>query len=99
MTEGTMRPTTQTISMIPSSVQTLFGNAPNDFTSALTLSNMKTFMVPEARKTRAPRHCNIQRATFIGASGECVAAGPILVPVILNGRDRFAGQSTRRRPM
>jgi hypothetical protein len=46
--EGTINPTTQTSSRMPRIVQTFLGNAPKDETSLLTLSNMKSFMTPDA---------------------------------------------------
>src|SRR5271170_407749 len=45
---GTISPTVQTSSRMPRAIHASRGNAPKDGTSLLTLSNMKTFMTPDA---------------------------------------------------
>src|SRR5204863_342938 len=62
---GTISPTVQTSSTMPRNIQVWRGNAPNDFTSALTLSNMKTFMTPEAPYRSAARICRTHNRMFI----------------------------------
>jgi hypothetical protein len=52
---GAMIPMMHTSSRIPRLVQTFRGKAPKDGTSWLTLSNMKTFMTPDAPYRSAPR--------------------------------------------
>jgi hypothetical protein len=60
-----MRPTTQMSSMIPRAIQASRGNAPKDDTPSVILSNMKTFMTPDAPYTSAVRICRIHNRTFI----------------------------------
>ncbi len=60
-----MSPTTHTSSSMPMANHVLRGSAPNDGTSLLTFSNMKTFMMPDAPYTRAPSAWRIQRRVFM----------------------------------
>ena len=64
-TPGTISPTVQTSSRMPSAIQASRGKAPNDGTPSLTLSNMKTFMTPDAPYRNAPRTCRTHNRMFI----------------------------------
>src|SRR5579859_4871743 len=79
-TAGTISPTVQTSSRMPRAVQASRGNAPKDGTSLLTLSNMKTFMTPDAPYRSAARACRTHNRMFIVVPppGFRVGAGRLL---------------------
>src|SRR5687768_87276 len=52
-------------SRMPRAIQASRGNAPKDGTCPLTLSNMKTFMMPEAPYRSAARICRTHNKMFI----------------------------------
>src|SRR5258708_2229670 len=62
---GAISPTVQTSSTMPRVIQAFRGKAPNDGTSWLTLSNMKTFMTPDDPYRSAARTCRTHNSTFI----------------------------------
>jgi outer membrane protein assembly factor BamB len=65
---GTISPTRQTSSMTPRAIQAFRGNAPKDGTSELTLSNMKTFITPDAPYRNAASNCRTHNRTFMVSS-------------------------------
>ena len=60
-----MSPTVHRSSRSPKLSQALRGNAPKDGTSWLILSNMKTFMTPDAPYMSAARTCMTHNTMFI----------------------------------
>ncbi len=69
---------------MPSAIQACRGNAPNDCTPSLALSNMKTFMTPDAPYRSAARTCRIHNRMFIVC----------LRPVSTSDRLRFMAMMT-----
>src|SRR5271170_2107740 len=62
---GTISPTEQTSSRMPRAFQASLGNASKDGTPSRTLSNMKTFMTPDAPYSSAARPCRTHNRMFI----------------------------------
>ena len=62
---GTISPTTQTSSRMPRAIQASCGNAPKDGTCPLILSNIKTFMKPDAPYMSAAKTCRTHNRMFI----------------------------------
>src|SRR5690348_13647240 len=62
---GTMSPTAQTSSRTPNTAHASRGIAPKDRTSALTLSNMNTFMTPDAVYMNATSTWRVHSRMFI----------------------------------
>src|SRR5206468_2646355 len=62
---GTISPTVQTSSTMPRATQAFRGNAAKDATPSLTLSSMKTFMMPDAPYSSAARTCRTHNTMFI----------------------------------
>src|SRR5579875_1786030 len=80
MAAGPISPTVQMSSSMPSVVQACCGNAPKDGTPSLILSNMKTFITPDAPYTSAARTCSTHNTRFI----------VFLLPVYASAQDDFS---------